>query len=1229
VSRDAVAGTIANDSTYGGKKRDLGLGGLVVSLAVTGVVIYWLAGLPRVPTSLPVVPSDLELQLELLVRSPTPEQQNAIVFLLGWAFWLVWAFLAGTTLLRIAAVLATRVADGAMWVRSLRWLSNLLTLPFIRRAVDTSMAGTLFLRVAFAVPSAPMTASVPVAAQVDQVDNSEAQPTPAIPTAPANSAETVDEDLQPGDVVHVVRYGESLVSISDTYYGDPDQWKQIYADNQDRPQPDHASLQDAGKIYPGWRLVIHNPTQIVEFEAEGQAWHTVRHGETLWGIADAVYGDGLRWPELFAPNAGLAYRGHVLTNPNMIQAGMRLKLLGLEAQPSPAPAEEAGPAPVAESATAPTGAPATPPPAPAPSPIPIPTVPMPVADVAPPVPVAESPATLATPTNEPQAQPGPAVAQKPWEHLPTWTPEAAGAAGGVALLGLGLAGIARSRRRRSPWDETDIQVIGGFAQATGDETAYEDQAAALSNQVLAFVREHGCSSVQLLGVYAGRTGAGLVLSLAAEQAENLTAAASAFGAQPNSVRLKSTDDGDYHWEQPWSSVRPRPVADGQAIRLLPIGLAGDRRVLYANSSTAGAMLVAGRTSSGVRELQAALVVDRARRQRPDELYLLTIASPARLEPRLVELPHQRAGFVDPNGEQIVAGVLEELRQELERRLEHGQADSPDVLLVVDEWAELAQQGPFLDLLARHGPAVGISILAATTRADDVHVERWVSLFTTRLVLQTSDEAGSVRLLGEAGAEDLDAVGQLWPWVQGRLLHHVRGFRMPPVHLADLVERMRERAQTQPTSAPRDSLFEMDDDARDEPPGVDARAEELAEHHLLSAQGLSDSTPQPRVGFSPANGSVARTAASSSTARPASSSTIDSTPSAMTNGAADQLASIGAVALAHNPSADFAELDSVADPQRAETEAAEPLVELYLFGNQASLVRGLDVTPKCAAALSKYRRGWSLFLAIAALPASKASATAIGALVWPATTDDLDAVSNRLRSNLANARQILRSAGLSDAEARRVLRTEGGMCLLDRVRVDVRDFLSAERAGNRAWAADRHAEAIGAYQQARALYVGPLLKGQEAGHPWLTERVDGGLTLIESYHTQWREISERLANLYERAGRHSEAAAVYRDLLVDQYALPSRDRDLTETRESHARRLFACCCELKDVRALEQAFQDLSMALERDDVDGASAIPTRPGSETLSVLAKARQELRPGTPSVSTSGSGGPPAAAGD
>lgn len=364
------------------------------------------------------------------------------------------------------------------------------------------------------------------------------------------------------------------------------------------------------------------------------------------------------------------------------------------------------------------------------------------------------------PTSVPSEPAPPNVVSSPLEQIPPWAPEAAGAAAGVALIGLGLAGARRTRRRRSPWDQTDIQVVGGFAQATGDETLYEGQASALADQVLAFAREWGCASLQLQGVYAGRSGAGVVLSVVADEGEHLAAAAGAFGPQPKSVQLKLTDDGDYQWEQAWSSVRPRRVAeaDAEQVRLVPIGLAGDRRVLYANSSATRALLIAGRSSAGVCELLATLILDRARRQRADELYLVTLASPARLEPLLAELPHQRAGFVDPADEPAVVSILEELRHELERRLEYGQGDSPDLLLVVDEVAELVEQGPVLDLIARHGPSVGINILAATTRVDDARLEQWVGLFGSRLVFQTPDEASSVRLLGEGGAEDLDAIG---------------------------------------------------------------------------------------------------------------------------------------------------------------------------------------------------------------------------------------------------------------------------------------------------------------------------------------------------------------------------------------------------------------------------------------------------------------------------------------
>jgi hypothetical protein len=154
----------------------------------------------------------------------------------------------------------------------------------------------------------------------------------------------------------------------------------------------------------------------------------------------------------------------------------------------------------------------------------------------------------------------------PWEHVPSWAPEAAGAVAGIVLLGVGLAGVQRPRRRRSPWDETDVQVVGGFAQATGDETLYEEQRAALADQVLAFAREKGCSSIQLHGVYAGRTGAGLVLSVASDQAERLAAAATAFGSDPKSILLANPAGGPVLCPTPRDRVgkrstgaQPKPI----------------------------------------------------------------------------------------------------------------------------------------------------------------------------------------------------------------------------------------------------------------------------------------------------------------------------------------------------------------------------------------------------------------------------------------------------------------------------------------------------------------------------------------------------------------------------------------------------------------------------------------------------------------------------------------------
>jgi sugar (pentulose or hexulose) kinase len=134
---------------------------------------------------------------------------------------------------------------------------------------------------------------------------------------------------------------------------------------------------------------------------------------------------------------------------------------------------------------------------------------------------------------------------------------------------------------------------------------------------------------------------------------------------------------------------------------------------------------------------------------------------------------------------------------------------------------------------------------------------------------------------------------------------------------------------------------------------------------------------------------------------------------------------------------------------------------------------------------------------------------------------------------------------------------------------------------------------------------------------------------DSYHAQWCQLTERLAELLVAAGCHAEATPLYRQLMLDLYALPSHDRDLVESREAHACALFGCYAAAGDAAGLEQAFEDLRAVLERDDVEGAAATPTRLAVHTLARLEEARQKLRARTVTPSTGRPGDPPAVAGD
>lgn len=88
--------------------------------------------------------------------------------------------------------------------------------------------------------------------------------------------------------------------------------------------------------------------------------HIVAPGDTLWGIADAYYGDGERWQTIFDANVGVPQPGGgALTDSHWIYPGWHLTIPDLRQAPAAPAAEPASlPAPTAPAPSVPT-APAT------------------------------------------------------------------------------------------------------------------------------------------------------------------------------------------------------------------------------------------------------------------------------------------------------------------------------------------------------------------------------------------------------------------------------------------------------------------------------------------------------------------------------------------------------------------------------------------------------------------------------------------------------------------------------------------------------------------------------------------------------------------------------------------------------------------------------------------------------------------------------------------------------
>ena len=409
-------------------------------------------------------------------------------------------------------------------------------------------------------------------------------------------------------------------------------------------------------------------------------------------------------------------------------------------------------------------------------------------------------------------------------------------AAGAGFIAAAEAGVLMRRRFRRGLDEpsdetTPPPVIPGHEFVEADlgrtfahrlQTGETEPVEVVATQALRFLAERGIDDVSLIIARQGRNATSLLLDMElldeAELEELADELGTRFGGHGLAVVTPDHDvllklaglkratlalpDVDLSAGPPW---------------LLPLGQLSGQETLFGHWRELGNVLIAGQPGGGVDVVLTTLLTGLAARARPDELRLWTVAQRRSLPPQLAELPHQVIGLVDPADRDDVAGILREARGELPRRMARSDderdrwrpsSEEPALVIAIDELPEIEDDGTTLELLGTRGPSLGIFLLAATSRADELG-EDLLAYFGTRLVPQSIND-DSIRLLGRPDATDLGNA-EFFLRVDGRIPLRVRGYRVSESHLADLVQMMREAYAGRATDSVRSDGEQSDDE----------------------------------------------------------------------------------------------------------------------------------------------------------------------------------------------------------------------------------------------------------------------------------------------------------------------------------------------------------------------------------------------------------------------------------
>lgn len=1214
----------------------LGLAGLVVGLAASALVLQQVAGPPHLPSRLP----GWEIILATLRGSYLPSE--ALAYVLTTAAWLVWLWLTTSLALRLLVGLADARTHGAGWVRALHALSDRVTLPIVRRAVDGALVAIVVVNLLARSPASAAAAPREPAAAVMVAGD----PAPPADPPAAQPAEA------PGTIAYTVQPGDTLWAISEQFYGTGEDFPRLVSANVGRVMPDGQRFTQAGVIHPGWVLLIPLPSHAVQ-QADGQTAYVVEPGDTLRGIAARFLGDEARWPEIFDLNRGTAsVDGRLLTNPDLIWPGLRLALpLSIPDQAVTPP-----PAPSPPTPELPPAMPTTPPPDTAPSPSP--------ADRPEPTPAASpTPATTAEPAPNP-ACPTPAVSAATPPPAASATPAVSpgpqptsgdgapspliyGAAGlTAAALASGAALLMRRRGRRS-LDEPPLPSPGKSRPAPGDDFAETELtrvwthrlrggdvelAVLVADQARRFLAEQGADAALVLAYQGSNTVALLFQTTLADQPHLLDLAAP-FAARVGAAgQAGLTAEGDVVWRlsglKSAGLLTPPTGPAAHAPPLIAMGVAPSRELVYAAWSALGHILIAGLPGSGTDVVLTTLLAAVAARRPPDALRLWMVADPRTVPRQLGHLPHRGGDVIDPEDTAAVRAVLANLRSELLRRMRAAeqdgaarwqpQPDQPELLLVVTELGTLEDDGTTLELIGAHGPAYGIRLLAATTEPGSVGDEV-LAHFTTRLVLQTLDDDESIHLLGRPDAVDL-STGELLLRIDGREPVRLRGFRVSPDHLDELVRLMREADGGERGAVGVAAPARDESGAETARPDQEAPASRDAGDHAAGAgrvlaEPLEVADPTDQTG--PEGAGEHEPDATATELAPAA----EHEPNARASAApvAQEEAHIELDETGDEivpPAAAIPPLDGDAVPVNSATNRAvrpaprarteppgwsdeEPgqgtLLQVRCLGE--FVVRSGQQELRPIGEEGGSYKAWEILAFLACQPGMAASRERLLAAIWP----DIDEgrAANRMRVAMVRLRGLLarQVPGLT-AEVVRCERD--GICRLDARLVwsDAQEFVALCGTSTKL----PPEEAKGALEEARTLYRGDLLSGRGArDYDWVDERDASGLSPRERFREEYYRATQRLARLYRQEGQPARAVPLYKELLKAEPTL-----------EDIVRELYQCYRDLGDLSSLIREDRHFRQALREayfdpNDPDDDPEL-YQPEPETNALFIQIRTEL---------------------